>query len=323
MRGSTQANEVLAREARILAERAARVLGALAQLRTLTQQQLQVAPAPEQVAQWLARERFGQDEAGFFRPQPVEASALVEYGWSPERAHEPGLRARLCALSELAPQLQALRAGLPGVAWLYYMDAANAALVHPFLGLERNVPPGFDWCGYRPFRLAHPEANPALTVRWTPPTVDGGGEGLVSTACLPVLHPQGGPLAGVWALDVPMRWLHGAADDEQLADEQPVFVLDGEGRLISHPSLYGASAPVGTVYDVGLGALGGEFAGLTPAQLQGEGERTLQDRSGLPLRLCWRAVAGTDWRVLLAASAHTGAPLRPPPLRSARRRQAG
>jgi hypothetical protein len=327
MSGSPLATETLEREARILGERVARVLGALARLRTLTRQRLQAgALSPEAVTQWLVRERFGQDSSGFFRPQPVDGSAPLEFGWSPERAHDEALRARLCALSDLGPELVELRAGLPGVAWLYYMDAGNAALVHPFLGLERNVPARFDWCSYRPYRLAHPDANPALTVRWTPSTVDGGGEGLVTTACLPVLHPVDGTLAGVWALDVPVRWLHGAPDDEALADEQLAFVCDGEGRLVSHPSLFGAHAPVGTLYDVGLGALGGEFASLTPAQLAqggGQGERTLRDRNGLPVRLRWQCVAGTDWYVLLTVSAHTGLAQRPPALRSARRRQAG
>ncbi|MBF5042126.1 hypothetical protein FGE12_06945 [Aggregicoccus sp. 17bor-14] len=327
MSGSNLATEALERASRILGERVSRVLGALARLRTLTQRQLgHGLRAPDEVAQWLVQQRFGQDASGFFRPQPAEASAPVEFGWSAERAHDEALRARLCALAELAPELQQLREGLPGVAWLYYMDAGNAALVHPYLGLERNVPSRFDWTGYRPYRIAHPQQNPALTVRWTPPTVDGGGEGLVTTACLPALFPGRGELAGVWALDVPVRWLHGAQDEEQLADEQLVFVVDGDGRLVSHPSLFGAQTPVGTVYDVGLGALGGEFASLTPAQLAqngGQGERTLRDRNGLPVRCRWQGINGTDWHVLLAVSAHTGVPVRPPALRSARRRQVG
>ncbi|HET9451123.1 MAG TPA: hypothetical protein VFO83_09590, partial [Aggregicoccus sp.] len=256
MSGSNLVTETLAREARTLGERVGRVLSVMQQLRALTLQRLQVLPTPEQVAQWLVRERFAQDASGFFRPQPTEASALLEYGWGPQAMADAGVCARLCALGDLGPALQALREGLPGVAWLYYMDAGNAALVHPYLGLDRNVPAHFDWRSYRPYRLANPEANPSLAVRWTPPTVDGGGEGLVTTACLPVVASETRALQGVWALDVPVCWLHGGTDDDTLADEQLTFVCDAAGRLVSHPSLFGAQAPVGTVFDVGLGALG-------------------------------------------------------------------
>ncbi len=317
--------ETLVRESRILGERVARVLAALQELRALTLQRLQRPPTPEQVAQWLVRERFGQDASAFFRPQPTEASAPIEYGLGPQAMADAAVLARLCALSDLGPRLQQLREDLHGVAWLYYMDAGNAALVHPYLGLERNVPAHFDWRTYRPYRLAQPEANPSLAVRWTPPTVDGGGEGLVTTACLPVVEPDGGALQGVWALDVPVCWLHGAADDEALADEQLAFVCDAAGRLVSHPSLFGAHAPVGTVFDVGLGALGGEFVSFSPAHFtrDGRGERTLRDRNGLPVRCQWQEIAGTDWLLLLCASAHTGVPVRPPALRTTRKRQAG
>ena len=305
----------------VLSGRAARVVDALEQLRRLTELRLRlVRPGPQDVQRWLSCERFGRDDSGFFRPQPVEAASLVEYAWGTAVADERQLGEDLYALRDLGPDLQALRERLRGVAWLYFMHAANGALVHPFLRLDRAIAATYDWREYRPFRLAHPEANPGGGVVWTLPTVDGGGEGLVTTGAVPVLHE--GRLAGVWAIDVPLRWLQAPAHERRGPDDDEedthggagpwrhMLVVDGAGRLLVHPG-FRHSALRGHVHGFTLASLGAGYALLDVADLRRrrQGEREVVGADGQRRTLLFQAVEGTEWVLLLTASAVTGEPV--------------
>jgi hypothetical protein len=313
-------------QACVLGGRAARVVDALEQLRRLTELRLRlVRPGPHDVARWLESERFGRDPSGFFRPQPVEAASLMEYAWGSAVADETALGDALYALRDMGPDLRAIRDRLRGVAWCYFMHVANGALLHPFLRLDRNIAPSFDWREYRPFRLAHPENNPAGGVVWTQPTVDGGGEGLVTTGAVPVFHE--GHLAGVWAIDMPLRWLQapthdptGAEDDEETTSGgagpwRRLFLVDAEGRILAHPGLHRA-APRGHVHAFTLASLGGGYTALDAADLRRRrrGERELTGADGQRVVCAFQAVEGTDWLLLLTASPRTGEPVNAPPL---------
>jgi PAS domain S-box-containing protein len=195
------------------------------------------------------------------------------------------VRSRFFSLRDLGPDVRTLHDRLPGVAWFYYQDIGNASFIHPWADpTEAGIPPTFDWLQYAPILVTEPGVNPEGRIRWTPPTLDYGGEGLITTASIPV-H-QDGRFVGVWSIDVPLRSIHGSLPAEPSDGGQVDFLCDGEGTLITHPSLHAeVDKAKGAIYRKRLADIGGDFATLVPSELLRRHSGELRLRNGQRERL--------------------------------------
>jgi PAS domain S-box-containing protein len=286
-------------EALVLGNQVERIHDALEQLRRLSELRLRlVRPTPEEVEQWLRAEGFRVQDSGFFRPdRPQAPLPPLAYTWGAAFREEPGVRSRFFSLRDMGPEVRTLHDRLPGVAWFYYQDVGNASFCHPWADpVEAGIPPTFDWLQYAPFLVTGPGVNPGGGVRWTPPTLDYGGEGLITTASIPV-H-QEGRFAGIWSIDVPLRSIHGSLPAEPMDGGQVDFLCDGEGTLITHPSLHTeVDKAKGAIYRKRLADIGGDFASLVPGELlrRHSGELRLRDAKRERLVCLFHGIESIGW----------------------------
>jgi PAS domain S-box-containing protein len=286
-------------EALVLGNQVERIHDALEQLRRLSELRLRlVRPTPEEVEQWLRDERFRVQDSGFYRPDPPQGPPPpLAYTWGASFREAPGVASRFFSLRDLGPDVRTLHDRLPGVAWFYYQDVGNASFCHPWADpVAAGIPPTFDWHQYAPFLATEPGVNPEGRVRWTPPTIDYGGEGLITIASIPV-H-QDGCFVGIWSIDVPLRTIHGSLPEEPMDGGQVDFLCDGEGNLITHPSLHTeVDKAKGAIYRKRLADMGGDFASLVPAELlrRHSGELRLRDAKRERLVCLFHSIEHMGW----------------------------
>lgn len=270
-----------------------------------------VTPAREEIARWLEAEGFEVLPTGFFespaRIERVDAAGGRLFGettctWCATLRDHEETRRRFYILRDLGPYLARLHAEMPNVAWIYYQDASThrAAMLSPALRPEALIPHDFDWHEYHSFRIVRPEHNPERAIRWSEPNIDYGGQGLISCVSIPLY--QGDELLGVWTMDVRVAGLHAELALERsvgTASRQTNFIADYTGRLIAHPAMDPANAEKGSVHNVVLGSLGGDFASLDirSLQAQGHGQLELTDASGERLLVAYHTVPNIEWIV--------------------------
>lgn len=302
--------------ARSIGSRIARLHEALYHLASLSDALLATTPDdPPAIAAWLEREGFAVDpHGGFFERAPhlarLRAKAAAgdkpdpavdpcSFLWPPSRRDDPVTRHHLYAQRDLGPTLQAIRGRFPDVVWIYYQDDTNAALIAPALDGVLAIPPEFDWHGYHSFQAAEPGNNPDGAIRWSPPNIDYGGQGLIVCASIPVVHR--GRFAGVWSMDVPLdSLLRDALRTPALAGR--CLLAAADGSLVAHPVMASVvPREGGAVYRERVAALGGGFADLDLARLlaAGDGELELVDADGAPQRALFCAIPEIGW-VLIA-----------------------
>jgi|CXWL01.1.fsa_nt_gi signal transduction histidine kinase/ActR/RegA family two-component response regulator len=284
-----------------LASRVQRIYDALHQLAHLTEVAMAlVDPAAEAVDAWLAEDEFTL-ERGFFESRRAlrihhgegRDPGVFSHFWTGASRDDSGIRRRLYALRQIYPQVAALQASLPGVAWMYYQEPSNVALCYPFLDMSTLVDDRFDWRGHHTFRSVPAGER---RIRWTPPNVDYGGQGLIATASLPLY--SGKTFSGLWSIDVPLRTIHQNCIQERLAPEQDNFIVDHQGQIVVHGAIAGEIDPeLGSVLRRHVSSLGGDFAGLDLAELvaRGSGRLELHDRHGELLEVVFANIPDIDW----------------------------
>ncbi len=273
-----------------------------------------VRPTPAEVAAWLSAEGFVALPSGFFEREPrVEAArasgAVAGQGifvWAATVQDDPETGRRALALERVMPHAAALQQRLKGVAWAYFQDATTRhfCVVTPALVPESMIPSDFDWHTYHSFTIAEPGANPDRVVRWSPPNVDYGGQGLISCVSVPLY--EGDTFLGVWTMDVRLAELHADLTLDalgRLGEGQVNFLVDLDGRLLAHPSLDpAAQGEKGAVYNIQLASLGGDYASLDLADLaaRGHGQVELRDAAGVQHLVAFRVVPEIRWVVFAA-----------------------
>lgn len=288
-----------------LGGRVRRIHDALEHLRHETSLRLRLERQdPAAIDRWLEEDRFAVDDDGFFqslrRLEQHRAGALgpdaVTQFWAARDRDDPGLRARLYALRDVGPRLLELQRGQPGVAWIYYQDAANAAVVFPYFDLVKILPSSFDWRTYHTYVSVTPAADPDRTIRWTPPNIDYGGEGLITSASIPLYRDDA--LLGLWSIDVPLRTIHRDCIHERIAPDQRNFIVDLDGYLVDHESIATEiDKKVGSILRKHVSAIGGDFATLDVRELarSGPGTIELSGPGGERLLAAYRCVPELDW----------------------------
>ncbi len=268
-------------------------------------------PDPQAVAAWMDRERFEVLETGFFeqrdRVERARAAGKLPgesvFVWSAKVKDHEQTRRRFYMLRELAPHLASIHQSIKGIAWIYYQDGEtkHATMVAPALAPDAMIPSDFDWHAYHSFTIVDPKTNPERRIRWSPPNVDYAGTGLISCASIPLW--EGDRFLGVWTMDVGLSALHADLSLDvggRFGQRQISFLIDYGGRLLAHPSMDpAAQGEKGSVHDVHVRTLGGDFAKLDPQALaaKGQGELELTDANGERLVVSFRAVPEIEWIV--------------------------
>lgn len=287
-----------------LGARVRRLYDALEHLRAETLTRFSLLPAaPSDVDRWLDDDRFA-DVDGFFqsasRLETFRAGGLpkgaVTQFWPPALREHPDVRARLFALRDIGPRLAELQRSLEGVAWIYYQDVTNTATVFPYFDLKAVLPPDFNWATYHTFVSVDPAHDPERAIRWTPPNIDYGGEGLITSVSIPIWIAE--KFTGLWSIDVPLGTLHRDVIREHVAAEQRNFIVDFAGQIVAHETVETEiDKAVGSILRKHLSTLGGGFASLDVAGLvaRGHGQLDLVDRDGDRLVVIFRVVPDLEW----------------------------
>ena len=291
----------------LIACEAARVRDVLTCLAFHSRDLMEITPRDDQaVERWLADQGFAVGADGFFLSLPeLEAyragrgnDEAVSYSWPPERMGDSEARRRMYCHRNMGPVLKTLHGRFKGVAWIYYQDATNTALQYPYIDQITAITPDFQWSEYHTWHSVTPEANPERIVRWTLPSIDYAGQGLIVSASAPVY--LGDRFAGLWSMDVPVDRLVRPEALARTMDTQLTAVVDSQGILISsNRNEFPAGPSVGQ--DKGEMALvhwsdvHPAFAGLSQPRmfLQGAGRMDVSD--GRDCLLLWDTVPGVDW----------------------------
>lgn len=126
-------------------------------------------------------------------------------------------------------------------------------------------------------------------------------QGLISCVSIPLY--EGDTLLGVWTMDVPLSSLHADLAFDALGamgKRQTSFIADYAGRLIAHPALDPSSqGEKGSLYDLSLKWLGGDFATIDISALKekGSGDLELTNAEGERLFVAYRTVPEIGWVV--------------------------
>lgn len=288
--------------------RARRIHDALDHLRHETLLRFRLEPAdPAAIERWLADERFAADDDGFFQSQrrleafragTLAPDAISEF-WPVIARDDPRARARLYALREVGPRLRELQQAQPGVAWIYYQDVTNVGLLFPYAEIATVVPASFEVRSYHTFVSIDRAPDDGHAVRWTPPTIDYGGEGLITSASIPVC--LGDELVGVWSIDVPLRTIHRDRIHQHVASEQRNFIVDRDGWVVDDESITASlSQERGSLVHRHIKDLGERFGALDLRALARDGAGTLElfdDETGDLLIVVYRVIPEIQWLV--------------------------
>ncbi|MBU1701875.1 MAG: hypothetical protein KJ970_10185 [Candidatus Eisenbacteria bacterium] len=195
------------------------------------------------ISQWLREEAFAEDPDGFFQSLAALEKYRngqadpdgISYFWNPQGQNDPQTRFRMYALRDFGTILTAVRKTLPGIAWVYYQDVTNASIQHPYIDLAAAISPDFDWSQYHTYLSVSPKHNPGRAIRWTAPTVDYAGEGIILSVSIPVYEKDN--FLGLWSIDVPLEFLQDRPLVEVQFPGSDILLVDDSGNIISHNSI--------------------------------------------------------------------------------------
>lgn len=258
----------------------------------------------QKIDAWLSKEEFGIDADGFWLSLPLlrqfrsgkAPENSISYSWSPELREHPEARFRMYCLRNIGAHLKEIRDNLPGAAWIYYQDITNTAIEFPYIDQSAAITPDFDWSTYHTWLSAAPERNPERAIRWTSPTIDYAGEGLILSVSIPVYQKD--RFIGLWSIDVPMEAVYKDYVSETYIHDQVNFIVNYNGDIVVHPDIPGKiDKRKGSVYRENLSALGGDFAGCDVSTMieKEYGDFMLKDDQGRKRVVYYGNIHEIEW----------------------------
>ncbi len=192
------------------------------------------------IDKWFESENFGICEDGFWQSisalekhrQGKLSKDAISYSCHPDLRHDKNACFRMYLHRNIGRYLANIKSRLPGSAWIYYQDSNNVALQYPFIDQSSAITPDFDWSTYHTWISVALENNPNREIKWTDPSIDYAGEGLIISVSIPVY--LGDTFAGLWSIDLPMKTLYQATYEQQIPEQQN-FISDYQGNIITHP----------------------------------------------------------------------------------------
>ena len=261
-------------------------------------------PDPADINVWFERDGFGIDADGFWQSLPLldlfrsgkVPEDAISYSWHPKLKDHKEARFRMYCLRNIGTFLHEIHSRLPEIAWIYYQDITNTAIQFPYIDQKTAIPPDFDWSTYHTYLSVEPRSNPERVIRWTPPTIDYAGEGLILSVSIPVYLKEN--FVGLWSIDIPMRSLYRNYIQETYVDGQENFIINQEGRIVVHPFIEARiDGEKGSFFQEEIRTLGGDFEKLDPASLikNKSGKLQLRGEDGQELLVYYGAVPDINW----------------------------
>ena len=253
---------------------------------------------------WLQHENFEIDEDGFFQSIPLVSafrngkapSDAVSISWSRDLKLNPVIRRNMYCHRNIGSHLKHIHERLGDIGWIYYQDAANASLQYPYIDQGSTIPFDFDWTSYHTFISVNPENNPERQIRWTPPTVDYAGEGIILSVSIPLW--KGETFLGLWSIDLPIRYLYRNFSTHTPFPNQSKFIVDQQGMLILHDELQAKiDDRRGSIFLHPITELGGEWKNLnlkTVSKTE-SGVQFITDKDDTEWVFCHSRVPGVNW----------------------------
>lgn len=290
----------------VLTQQIDRLYNALEELQRTTLMLLDYDTASEEeIDGWLRKDGFSVDEDGFFQSIPlleafregVAPDDSVSISWGKHLCSDRIARRNMYVHRRIGAQLKHLHERLGDVGWIYYQDQSNTSLQYPYIDQRGAITWDFDWLQYHTYISVSPENNPDRTIRWTPPTVDYAGEGLIISVSIPVWRDN--TFTGLWSIDIPIRYLYrDFGSSTRFLSDQMQFILDSEGVLLLHEKMDTEIDPKGgNTFLYPLKNLGGEWALLDIQQAfsASDGILNVVDEHGTAWVVCYTRVSGVDW----------------------------
>ena len=262
------------------------------------------AASDREIDRWLQKEGFAIDQDGFFQSMPLleafrqgkASQDAVSMSWGKHLIADPVVRWQMYCHRNIGSHLNHIHDRLGDIGWIYYQDAANASLQYPFIDQCTAIPFDFDWTTYHTFVSVNPENNPKRQIRWTPPTVDYAGEGIILSVSIPVW--RGDAFTGLWSIDLPLRYLYRDFSGSTALPHQSQFIVDQQGMLILHERLHAEiDQTQGRLYLHPLSELGGGWPhfDLQSIIARPGGLNMITDADGIEWVYCHCHVPGVDW----------------------------
>ena len=289
----------------ILVQQIDRLVNALEELQRTTLLLLDIGAGDDAaIDRWLADDGFGVDAHGFFLSLPLQRcfrekrlpEDAISVSWGRHLVDDPTARRHLYAHRRIGPHLKRIHERLESACWIYYQDASNTALQYPYIDQCKAIPFDFDWTLYHTWQSVCPANNPQRAVRWTPPTIDYAGQGLIISVSIPVWRANA--FIGLWSIDLPLRFIYRDFATARPFADQTQFIVDAKGMLLLHERIPAEiDAQKGSVYFRPLKDLGGEWSTLSVDELgdADDGCLTVRDGDGSVWAMCHTRVPGVDW----------------------------
>jgi len=305
MKESELIQQQVNRTVALLATNITRYYDALFELKRLSLTLLQEKRLdPAAVDDWFANEGFGIDADGFWLSLPLlerfrsgrAPEDAISYSWNPNLKDHPEACFRMYCLRNLGPFLHEIHSRLPGIAWIYYQDITNTAIQFPYIDQITAITPDFDWSTYHTYVSVDPSSNPDRSIRWTPPTIDYAGEGLILSVSIPVY--QNNAFIGLWSIDIPMRHLSQDHIIETYVTGQENFLINHEGAIVAHPSIsLKIDKEKGSFFQENIKKLGGGFNNLDLTEIMKSkaGKLQLKGGDGQDLLAYYGVVPDINW----------------------------
>jgi len=256
------------------------------------------------IDQWLHQGQFTIDADGFFQSAPLLTAyrqgtappESISFSWDGHLAHNATARRHLYSLRNIGTQLRHLHQHLGKIGWIYYQDASNTALQYPYIDQVSAIPANFDWTAYHTYVSVNPENNPQRQVRWTPPSIDYAGEGLILSISIPVWQQD--RFIGLWSIDLPLRHLYQDFATDKPFAEQDQWICDSRGQLLLHDRLQAEiDQSQGRVFLHPLADLGGDWTkvDLQSFLCQDSGQFSMKDREGSNWQVAFLRIPRAEW----------------------------
>ncbi|MBM9512554.1 response regulator [Desulfogranum marinum] len=289
----------------ILSQHIDRLYNALEELQRTTLLCMSLDTASDkQIDEWLQQEGFAVDENGFFQSKPLLSSfrqgtapkEAFSISWGKQLKSDPTVRRHIHTHRNIGNHLKHIHDRLGNVGWIYYQDAANTSLQYPFIDQCTAIPFDFDWTTYHTYLSVCPQNNPKRLIRWTTPTVDYAGEGIILSVSIPVW--QGDSFIGLWSIDLPIRYIYQDFASAKPFPQQKQFIVNKQGMLLLHEKLDAEiDKTEGTVFLHPLSDLGKQWQDLDLAELivKQAGVLQITNSAGTNWVYSYSHVPGVDW----------------------------
>jgi signal transduction histidine kinase/CheY-like chemotaxis protein len=258
----------------------------------------------DQIDKWLQAEGFAVDDDGFYQSLPLLSAFekgcapedAVSFSWGHHLKQDPHVRQDMYRHRNMGPLLKHIHDRLGDIGWIYYQSTHNAALQYPYINQSQAITSDFDWSTYYTHISVSPENNPQRKIRWTPPSIDYAGEGLIICVSIPVYHKN--LFMGLWSIDLPLRYLYRDFGLVKTYSDQMQFIANREGMLLLHEKLSAEiDQPQGRIFLHSISELGGQWSRLDLSTILAGKERVLKvtDANGEEWMFCFKHMPGVEW----------------------------